>query len=597
MKTLNSKIKTNPCEQGIAPLDGLFFLAVAVSLALPNLIYSGVYFFQTLHLMKWTFALAPIGIMSLLIGTLMAWKGADTAKVKVDLFGWIWFALVIYMTLQPLWAPIKSVPTFYREWFFLLSLWGLYVLSLDRFREDWLRPVLWLASLNATINVFFAELQTLNKVDIFGSLNLILPTPGNYIGNTGQQNMFGLWLAMTALGSVFIYLRHGLKETKGLGRFFAATNLLMLPVILWGLWNSTSRSAILSLVVGIFLMATLIVAGRDRSRLRRLGICVVLMVIVLGASINLNQGRSGALISKTMDMVQNANTVGGRDGIWKTSWTMAIEEPLKGFGLGQYKLNYLQAQRAAFDRYPDLNWQYTNWAHNEYLQWLCEGGVVGFVLLMSMVLLWIGALFRYIWKHRGTSFPDGVLWGASFMCLILFNALWTRPFHRIENSIWMSLAFAVSNRHIMTELAGKPSFLSNPRGYRVLGLVMASVSLWGMVYLYQGIEADVLLRQAVSSRTAPVQRALMERASNSLMAKDLAERQLAYHYIAYGEAAQDPEALAEGLNRLFSVFKSQPTAEDLRKLLEWAGRLNKQEILQYLVTYLKPGTYHLEKRQ
>ncbi|SMG21417.1 O-antigen ligase family protein [Dethiosulfovibrio salsuginis] len=581
----------------MSPLDRLFFLAVAVSLALPNLIYSGVYFFQTLHLMKWTFALAPIGVMSLLIGTLLAWKGADTAKVRVDLFGWIWFALLMYITLQPLWAPIKSVPTFYREWFFFLSLWGLYVLCLDRFREDWLRPVLWLASLNATINVFFAELQTLGTVDIFGSLNLILPTPGNYIGNTGQQNMFGLWLAMTALGSVFIYLRHGLKETRGLGRFFAATNLLMLPVILWGLWNSTSRSAILSLAVGIFLMAAMIVAGRDRSRLRRLGICVVLMVIVLGASINLNQARSGALISKTMDMVQNANTVGGRDGIWKTSWTMAIEEPLKGFGLGQYKLNYLQAQRAAFERYPDLNWQYTNWAHNEYLQWLCEAGIVGFVLLMGMILWWGWAFMGYVWRHRGTPFPDGVLWGASFMGVMLFNALWTRPFHRIENSIWISLAFAVSNRHIMADMIGKPSFLSNPRGYRALGVIMASISLWGMAFLWQGIEADVLLRQAVSSRTALVQRALMEKATNSLMARDIAERQLAYHYIAYGEAAQDPEALAEGLNRLFSVFRSEPNAEDLRKLLDWSGRLKKQDMLRYLVTFLKPGTYRVEPPQ
>lgn len=578
-------------------LDRFFFLAVAVSLTLPNLIYSGVYFFQTLHLMKWTVALVPIGLSCLLVGTYLAWKGKDRTNVRVDLFGWIWFALLIYITVQPMWAPINSVPTFYREWFFFLSLWGLYVLCLDRFKESWLRLLLWLASLNGTINVVFAELQVANKVDVFGSLNLILPTPGNYIGNTGQQNMFGLWLAMTVLGSVFIYLRHGLKETRGFGRFLSVTNLLMLPVMLWGLWNSTSRSAILSLVVGLFMMATMIALGKDRARLRRLGICVALMVVVLGASINLNQGRSGALISKTMDMLENANTVGGRDGIWKTSWTMALEEPIKGFGLGQYKLNYLQAQRAAFDRYPDLEWQYTNWAHNEYLQWFCEAGLVGFLILMSMLLWWVWAFFSYILKNRGKPFPDGVLWGGSFLFLILFNALWTRPFHRIENSIWLSLAFALSNRHIMGHLVGKPALLDNSRVYRSIGIVMAALSLWGMIYLWQGIEGDVLLRQALSSRTAPVQRSLMERASRSLMAQDLAERQLAYHYIAYGEAAKDPEALAEGLNRLLNAFRSEPTAEDLRKLLDWAGKLKKQEILNYLVNYLKPGSYKIEQSQ
>ena len=589
--------KTSPTDLRTVALDRLFFLSVAVSLALPNLIYSGVFFFQTLHLMKWTVTLVPIALACLVAGTVLAWRGPERSNVRVDLFGWIWFALLIYVTVQPMWAPINSVPTFYREWFFFVSLWGLYVLCLDWFKEDWLRPLLWLASLNGAINVVFAELQVANKVDVFGPLSLILPTPGNYIGNTGQQNMFGLWLAMTALGSVFIYLRHGLKGTKGAGAFFAATNLLILPVTLWGLWNSTSRSAILSLVVGIFTMGLMIVVGRDRARLKRLGICVALLIVVLGASIEMNQGRSGALISKTMDMVQNAGTVGGRIGIWKTSWAMVLEEPIRGFGLGQYKLNYLQAQKAAFEKYPDLEWQYTNWAHNEYLQWLCETGVLGFTILMAMLLWWTWVFLSYIVRHRGKPFPDGVLWGGSFLFLILFNALWTRPFHRIENAVWISLAFALTNRHIMAHLVGRPSFLSNPRGYRALGVIMASISLWGFVYLWQGIGGDVSLRMATSSRTAPVQRALMEKASRALMVKDLAERQLAYHYIAYGEAAKDPEALAEGLNRLLNVFKSEPSAEDLRKLLDWAGRLKKQDILKYLVTYLKPGTYRIEQGQ
>lgn len=576
-------------------LDRLFFLSVAVSLALPNLIYSGIFFFQTLHLMKWTVTLAPIALSCLAAGTALAWRGPDRSSVRVDLFGWLWFALLIYVTVQPMWAPINSVPTFYREWFFFVSLWGLYVLCLEGFKESWLKPLLWLASLNGTINVFFAELQVANMVNVFAPLNLILPTPGNYIGNTGQQNMFGLWLAMTVLGSVFIYLRYGLNGRKRSECFFAVTNLMMLPVMLWGLWNSTSRSAILSLVVGLFIMGLMIAVGRDRARLKRLGICVIILVVVLGASIGMNQSRSGALVAKTMDMVQNANTVGGRIGIWKTSWTMAVEEPIKGFGLGQYKLNYLQAQRAAFERYPELDWQYTNWAHNEYLQWFCEAGAAGFALLMAMLLWWTYAFISYIVKHRGKPFPDGVLWGGSFLFLILFNALWTRPFHRIENAIWIPLAFALTNRHIMAHLVGRPSFFTNPRGYRAVGVVMASISLWGLTYLWHGIEGDISLRMATSSRTAPIQRSLMEKASRSLMVKDLAERQLAYHYIAYGEAAKDPEALAEGLNRLFNVFKSEPNAEDLKKLLDWAGRLKKQDILSYLVTFLKPGTYRIEQ--
>jgi len=577
-------------------LDGLFLVSAAISLALPNLIYSGVFFFQTLHIMKWTVALVPVATMAILTGVVVAWRGSERIGFRVDLFGWIWFALLIYVTVQPMWAPVKSIPTFYREWFFFASLWGFYVLCLNLFSENWLRPILWLASLNGVVNVFFAEFQVANNVNLFAPLKLILPTPGNYIGNTGQQNMLGLWLAITALGSIFLYLRHGLRETEGWGRFFAATNLIFLPILLWGLWNSTSRSAILSLMVGVSLLALMIALGRDRARLRRLGLSAILIVAVLGASVFLNQGRSGSLIAKSVDLVKNADTVGGRDGIWKTSWAMAMEEPVKGMGLGQFKWNYLEAQREAFSLYPDMKWQYTNWAHNEYLQWYCESGLLGFVILIGLALWWIVSFFLYLHRHKGSPFPDSVLWSAAFLFLIWFDALWTRPFHRIENSLWMPLAFALANREVLAEVAvGKIRFLGNPRGYRALGVMMASVSLWGLVYLGQGLVGDVTLRKAVSSKSAPIQRRLMEKAYGTLMVRDVAERQLAYHYIAYGEAAKDPEALAEGLNRLLVAFRQQPTAEDLRRLLDWAGKLKKQDLLRYLVTYLKPGTYSIRK--
>ncbi|MCF4150747.1 O-antigen ligase family protein [Dethiosulfovibrio sp. F2B] len=579
-------------------LDGLFLVSAAISLALPNLVYSGVFFFQTLHIMKWTVALVPVATMAILTGIVVAWRGSERTGFKVDLFGWIWFALLVYVTVQPIWAPIKSVPTFYREWFFFASLWGFYVLCLNLFRENWLRPILWLASLNGAINVFFAEFQVANNVNIFAPLKLILPTPGNYIGNTGQQNMLGLWLAITSLGSIFLYLCHGVRNTRGSGRFFAVTNLMLLPVLLWGLWNSTSRSAILSLLVGLAVLALMIAIGRDRARLRRLGFSVVLIAVVLGASILLNQGRSGSLISKGLDLVKNADTLGGRDGIWKTSWAMAMGEPIKGMGLGQYKWNYLDAQKKAFSLYPDMKWQYTNWAHNEYLQWYCESGLLGFIVLIGLAVWWLFSFFVYLKRHKGAAFPNAVLWSAAFLFLIWFDALWTRPFHRIENSLWMPLAFALANREIFVEMGlYRARFLGNSRGYRVVGIIMASVSLWGLVYLGQGLAGDVTIRRAVYSRTAPVQRGLMEKAHGALMVRDIAERQLAYHYIAYGEAAKDPEALAKGLNMLLTAFRQQPTAEDLRRLLDWSGKLKKQELLKYLVTYLKPGTYRIEQRK
>ncbi len=576
----------------------LFFVAVVVSLALPNLIYSGLYFFQTLHIMKWTVALFPVACLSLITGSLVLWAGPERARFRIDIFGWVWFALLIYVTLQPLWISVRSVPTFYREWFFFASMWALYVLCLNRFKDVWLTPLLWLATLNGAVNVVFAELQVGNNVDVFGPLKLILPTPGNYIGNTGQQNMLGLWLAIVALGAVFIYLRHGLKGAVGWRRLVALSNLGLLSVALWGLWNSTSRSAILSFMVGVALLALLIIMGRDRVRLRRLGQCLVLLVAVLTISVVLNQGRSGALLYKAKDLIENADTVGGREGIWKTSWTMARQYGVRGVGLGQYKWHYLESQAEAFQRYPDMRWQYTNWAHNEYLQWLCESGVIGFVVLIGLGMWWLVSFSRYILTHRGKPFEDGVLWGGAFSFLIWFDALWTRPFHRIEDALWVSLAFAVVNREIWKLQDNRPtvSFLSSSWIVRGVGAGMAIASLFGLIYLGQGLRGDVTLRRAMQARTVAVQRGLLEKAESSLMVRDLVERQLAYHYISVGELDRDPRALAHGLSRLMKTFDQEPTAEDLRKLMNWAGKLKKRELLEKLVLYLKPGSYTIKSR-
>ncbi|MBQ8091212.1 MAG: hypothetical protein IJ233_10770, partial [Pyramidobacter sp.] len=76
-------------EEGWTFRDGWYFLLFAASLALPNLIYSGGTFFQTLHLMKWVFSLVPVGLMALTCGGSIFTEGRET-PVKIDFLGAIW---------------------------------------------------------------------------------------------------------------------------------------------------------------------------------------------------------------------------------------------------------------------------------------------------------------------------------------------------------------------------------------------------------------------------------------------------------------------------------------------------------------------------
>ena len=57
------------------------------ALALPNLVYSGVSFYDTLHIMKWTVTGVPIAVALLVAGARLALYGRDRIRLEVDLFG------------------------------------------------------------------------------------------------------------------------------------------------------------------------------------------------------------------------------------------------------------------------------------------------------------------------------------------------------------------------------------------------------------------------------------------------------------------------------------------------------------------------------
>lgn len=569
-------------------LQWLCLLCMGVSLAVPNLVYSGMYWFQTLHLMKWVVAFVPVAVLCIVVGLLVFFKGTEKIRFSIDPFGWIWLAFILYVTAQPLWTELKSIPTFVREWFFFTSLWAAYVLCYNFLPRDRFRWILWAANINAACNVIFAELQTRNLSGLFF---VILPTPGNYIGNTGQQEMFGLWVAMACLNSIYLHVAYG-REEGSYRRSFPVrlANILLLAVNAWGLWGSTTRAAILSLGVAIAVVALVAWRNEEARHLRRLGGIVSLLAVGLAATVLFNAGRAGSLESKWMDVLKNPETVGGRIDIWTTSWTMITQHPLRGVGLGQFKWNYLDAQKEMFRRSPHRDWKFTMWAHNEYLQFFAEFGLGG-GLLVIVLLLWLAwAFFGIVARRR--KIPLETLWALAMLALIWFDALWSRPFRRIENALWISVAFAFVTSVLLPDRFSW-STLRRPVLQRGMGALFAAVSIYGLIFLGQGMKGDRTIAEAMQARTPQVQRAFLERAQKALMVRDIAERQIAKHLISLAQISKDMDLLADGLNRLWFSFRGESTAEDLMTLVDWGNRLRNREVLDSLLPYLKPGTYKM----
>lgn len=578
-ETLKSGSSLSPQEEPGSLLPaGIFSLVLFVSLVLPNLVFSGPYFFSTLHLMKWAVALVPVALCGLLAGISVTVRGTVRSAFTIDGFAVIWLLLLLYVTAQPFWSGLRSPETFFQEWFFFASLWLVYILSSRLAGGGLLRLLLWGCLVNCAVSVVFAELQVRET----GNLPFfILPTPGYYIANTGQQNMFALWLALGGLNGTFLCF-----SSEKTGRFVRALLVPLLAVTFWGLISTTSRSGILAFFTGFAVLSCYYLRNLGRKNLKKVLAVAFLFCAVLGLNLVLNEGRWGILMYKMEDVLENPLSIANRDSIWATSWTMYAERPLRGVGLGQYKWHYLDAQREMLKRWPGMKWQYTHWAHNEFLQWFAETGTAGGLLMVFLWGWWAVSAFSAFLRKKIHS-PEAY-WGSAMVALFLFNALWTRPFHRIENVLWLSLAFALANREMLLPLFDAPPPEDFRKGGRLIGGVTAAVCLVGLVYFGSGVRGDRMLRLASDAADPVVRERYLSGALSSPMVRDLAEKERAYFLVSLGQERKDPEVVSEGLNGLMAYFGKQPHVRELNYLREWSRRLENVPLYDEFSSYGGP---------
>ena len=113
-KFLNFGINgTSQSKKAVPPI--LFYFLAFAALGLPNLVFSGVSWFDTLHIMKWTAAMVPIALISAVGGIMTALYGSERTGFRIDLFGWLWLIMLGYISVQPSWTSIISWSTYMKE--------------------------------------------------------------------------------------------------------------------------------------------------------------------------------------------------------------------------------------------------------------------------------------------------------------------------------------------------------------------------------------------------------------------------------------------------------------------------------------------------
>ncbi|MDI9370748.1 MAG: O-antigen ligase family protein [Synergistota bacterium] len=582
-------MRTSALDFGLPVPRRFAALCFFTALVLPNLVFSGVYFYNTLHLMKWTVAMVPPTVLGVFVFFRVARRGTKATGFHLDGFATVWLALLLYMTVQPLWARVRSMDGLYQEWFFLSLSWMVYVLFTLGADERITRACLWGGLVNAVVNVVFAEMQIRGLNEPF---HFIIPAPFHYIGNTGQQNMLALWLAMNCVGGSFLLMMEDRRKARAVAG-------ALLAVCFWGLLQSTSRSGVLAFATGFMVLSAFFLRTGGKKRLVRVLLTTALLVWVGVLNLAISD-RIATLGRKFEEMLEQPTSLANRASIWATSWTMFARKPVRGVGLGQYKWNYLHSQREMHKRWPHSDWMYTHWAHNEFLQWFAEGGIVGGALMLFLWGWWAWSAWLAFW--RKTSLSPEACWGNAMVALFGFNAIWTRPFHRIENVLWLVMAFALANREQLQPLFPLPSPKRFEKGGRLLAGVVCAFSLAGLLFFANGIRADRLMRLSTmvegdyfDPRVQEEYTGYLHRATGSAMTRHEARLNLAYNKVVMGESSRNTDMIVEGLRELVSCFEREPHQSELHYLLAWAPRLGKKDFTEYFESFGYDPEKHARK--
>lgn len=196
------------------------------------------------------------------------------------------------------------------------------------------------------------------------------------------QNALGTTLLIAAILSLGFVL-----ELHGRSQYLAAASGFLLFA---GLILTYTRAAWLGAIVGGALLLGL-------SGVRKLLTGSVAIAMAVLAGLVLFGSESTALISRAASIVDlSANKY--RLVIYQVSFDLFAAHPVSGTGLGTFPLVY-----PAFRPPNDPNPLPVPFAHNVFLNMAAEGGIIGFITFLAVVLAGISGGWQWQRRSRGSA--------------------------------------------------------------------------------------------------------------------------------------------------------------------------------------------------
>jgi hypothetical protein len=282
---------------------------------------------------------------------------------RVDRTDLIALAYIIWMGIAVQWSSLVENSFYY---FWILSGLPLTYLIVRRLEPEGWRQMLWYLAIPAAFSA------------IWGIGEFVM-TKHRANGPLIDPNA---WAALHNIFFFAVLSQYLVEEKKPAGLRYSREFLMLLFVV--AMFCAYSRGAtVVWLVAFSFVVLVSWIAGLDRKK-----IATAILIAMLGFSLvhgYVSQSEASHHDEGyTLDLQDTAWSQ--RFAIWNAAWNIYLDNPITGSGIATFKVQY-----PAYRTTGDLT-NTGNHVHNDYLQFLQEGGPVQLSFLLGLVLFLVARL-------------------------------------------------------------------------------------------------------------------------------------------------------------------------------------------------------------
>ena len=310
----------------------------------------------------------------------------------------------------------------------------------------------------AVISALFGLLRQALPKEVGSVLPLTKPDQG--YGQFLNKNHFAFMMEMAFGLGLGVVLTGGVRRERLL--LYVAT---LLPI--WAaLVLSNSRGGVLAMLSQILIgglvlssgnlgrraLGISLVASLKKSKLLQLSFALALVVILLFGTLWVGGDR----LLGNLESVQSEFNPGNnglnegatRNEIWRATLRMFAAHPFFGVGLGGYWVAITSHHDASGVLTPQE-------AHNDYLELLSSGGIVGFAIGCWFAVVAVQALKRSL--QSSTGFEQAVCFGAALgIAGVLVHSLVDYGLHMMANALLFVALLSLASRKALVESEGGP---------------------------------------------------------------------------------------------------------------------------------------------